>query len=130
MPLGPRIVTTSPRSMRRLIPRRTGLHTVMLRHVNELDHGKIFGKTDDLNASNIYPASAKTSFHQTIRFCGLDDPVPLVGEPDVAAGHAPALKRGKHAQALGVGNAEIEGAVDHQRGRLEVGDKLLGDRSR
>ena len=52
--------------------------------------------------------------------------MPLVGEPDIAAGHPAALERGEHAQALGVGHAEVEGAVDHQGRRLEVGDEAAG----
>ena len=46
---------------------------------------------------------------------GLGDPVPFVGEPDITARHAPALKRGKHPQALGIGHPEIEGPVNHER---------------
>src|SRR5271157_4240745 len=51
---------------------------------------------------------------------GLGDPVALIGEPDIAAGHAQALEAGEHAQALRIGNAEVECAVDHQRWRSET----------
>ena len=57
---------------------------------------------------------------------GLKYPVPFVGEPDIAARNAPALKRSKHSEALRVGNAKIKCAVDHECGRLEVGDKATG----
>src|SRR5262249_35333883 len=50
----------------------------------------------------------------------LGGPVPLIGEEDEPAGDAPALEGGEHADPLGVGHAEVEGAVDDERGRLEV----------
>src|SRR5271157_2822399 len=51
---------------------------------------------------------------------GLGDPVALIGEPDIAAGHAQALEAGEHALPLGIGNAEVECAMDHQGWRPET----------
>ena len=69
MPFGPRITTTSPRSMRQVDPAEHGPHTIMLRDVVEFDHGLFFGNRR-VSVSSIDRASAKTSFHHTMRFWG------------------------------------------------------------
>ena len=68
MPLGPRIVTTSPLFNAQADPAEHRPHTIMLGHIDKLDHVDIFSKFGPSQCLRYLSSQARTSCHHTTRF--------------------------------------------------------------